>query len=90
MTTEELAGLFEKLQSAGPSAEAFNESLAALDTLSRLAEMGRRWEEDSSLEKWFPITAEELVKLKAENEELLKMKAAVETAMILAYNNSTA
>ena len=31
------------------------------------AEIGRRWREDSSLEKWFPITAERLAALEAEN-----------------------
>lgn len=30
------------------------------------AEIGREWRSDSSLEKWFPFTAEELVKLRAE------------------------
>lgn len=34
------------------------------------AEIGRRWREDSSLEKWFPLTAERLVALEAENAAL--------------------
>ena len=34
------------------------------------AEIGRRWREDSSLEKWFPITAERLAALEAENAAL--------------------
>lgn len=34
------------------------------------AEIGRQWREDSSLEKWFPITAERLEKLEAENATL--------------------
>ena len=34
------------------------------------AEIGRRWREDSSLEKWFPLTAERLAKLEAENAAL--------------------
>lgn len=29
------------------------------------AEMGKKWREDSSLENWFPYTAEELQKLRA-------------------------
>lgn len=29
------------------------------------AEIGRRWHEDSSLEKWFPITAERMAVLEA-------------------------
>ena len=34
------------------------------------AEIGRRWREDSSLEKWFPLTAERLAALRAENATL--------------------
>lgn len=34
------------------------------------AEIGRRWRENSSLEKWFPLTAERLVALEAENAAL--------------------
>jgi len=34
------------------------------------AEIGRRWRENSSLEKWFPVTAERLAKLEAENAAL--------------------
>ena len=34
------------------------------------AEIGRRWREDSSLESWFPITAERLARLEAENAAL--------------------
>ena len=34
------------------------------------AEIGRQWRENSSLEKWFPITAERLVALEAENAAL--------------------
>lgn len=30
------------------------------------AEIGRRWHEDSSLEKWFPLTAERLAALEAD------------------------
>ena len=37
------------------------------------AEIGRRWREDSSLEKWFPITAERLAALEAENATLAMM-----------------
>jgi hypothetical protein len=35
-----------------------------------LASIGRRWHHDSRLETWFPITAEELAKLQAENTKL--------------------
>ncbi len=35
-----------------------------------IAEIGRQWLMDSSLEKWFPITAEEMGRLKAENLRL--------------------
>jgi hypothetical protein len=34
------------------------------------AEIGRRWREDSSLKKWFPLTAERLAALEAENAAL--------------------
>lgn len=34
------------------------------------AEIGRQWRENSSLEKWFPLTAERLAALEAENEAL--------------------
>lgn len=34
------------------------------------AEIGRRWRQDSSLEAWFPITAQKLRDLQEENERL--------------------
>lgn len=34
------------------------------------AKVGRRWREDSSLETWFPLTAEELLRLKEEVKQL--------------------
>jgi len=34
------------------------------------AEIGRQWRENSSLEKWFPLTAEELERLRADNAAL--------------------
>ncbi len=34
------------------------------------AEVGRRWRTDSSLEKWFPITAQKLRELQDENARL--------------------
>lgn len=34
------------------------------------AEIGKRWREDSSLEKWFPLRAERLAALEAENAAL--------------------
>lgn len=36
----------------------------------RWKEIGKRWELDSSLEKWFPFTAEELAQLRARVKEL--------------------
>lgn len=36
------------------------------------AEIGRRWREDSSLEKWFPITAERLAAKERENLHLAR------------------
>lgn len=38
--------------------------------------IGASWRKDSSLEKWFPMTAEELAKLKALNEDKAKTIAA--------------
>lgn len=38
--------------------------------------IGASWQKDSSLEKWFPLTAEELAKLKALNEDKAKTIAA--------------
>lgn len=34
------------------------------------AEIGRQWRENSSLKKWFPVTAERLAALEAENAAL--------------------
>lgn len=42
------------------------------------AEIGRQWRENSSLEKWFPLTAEELARLRKEADEL---RAALKLAM---------
>jgi len=36
------------------------------------AEIGRQWREDSSLEKWFPITAERLAAMERENLHLAR------------------
>lgn len=36
------------------------------------AEIGRQWRENSSLEKWFPITAERLAALERENQHLAR------------------
>jgi hypothetical protein len=36
------------------------------------AEIGRRWREDSSLEKWFPLTAERLAAKERENLHLAR------------------
>lgn len=51
------------------------------------AEMGRRWRADSSLETWFPYTAEELVRLRAERDAL---RAEVELWKERAYQLSHA
>ena len=39
------------------------------------AEIGRQWRENSSLEKWFPLTAERLAALEAENTALERSRA---------------
>lgn len=40
--------------------------LAELAALRADAEIGQRWKRDNSLETWFPYTAEELTRLRAE------------------------
>lgn len=45
--------------------------------LEQLADIGRQWNENSSLEKWFPFTAEHLDGLKRENAAL---RLAINTA----------
>ena len=39
------------------------------------AEIGRQWRENSSLEKWFPLTAERLAALEAEHAALERSRA---------------
>ena len=46
------------------------ESQDRLNEIAHLAAIGDAWRKDSSLERWFPITAEELAKLKTEVETL--------------------
>lgn len=43
------------------------------ETTKRQAQIGKRWEEDSSLEAWFPFTAEKLTKLQQHNKELITL-----------------
>ena len=45
---------------------AIERALAELAALRADAEIGQRWNRDSSLETWFPYTAEELTRLRAE------------------------
>ena len=60
------------------------------------AEIGKRWREDSSLEKWFPLTAERLAALEAENAALkreaytwwqLAASAEVQKKLAAAWND---
>jgi hypothetical protein len=41
------------------------------------AEVGRQWREDSSLQKWFPLTAERLAILESENAALKRTTDAI-------------
>lgn len=41
-------------------------------------EIGKAWRENSSLERWFPITAERIAQLEAENKRL---RQAIESAV---------
>jgi hypothetical protein len=52
---------FETVHNFNPPAATENSSLAAI---------GAAWRKDSSLEKWFPITAEQLARLKTDNIKL--------------------
>lgn len=45
---------------------------AIVNWLIERAEVGRKWREDSSLETWFPITAQQMQDLRAECERLEK------------------
>lgn len=65
----ELAPIFEHFQYL----EGIENKLVAA------AKIGVDWVENSSLEKWFPLTAEELAKLKRENEDLRQRLARLIT-----------
>lgn len=58
------------------------EALGALEACAPMlldaAEIGVQWQENSSLEKWFPITAEEIAKLKQGVQWLTTAKAELE------------
>ncbi len=45
------------------------------EKLNELIAIGALWQNDSRLEKWFPITAEELNKLREENKKLIEQMA---------------
>jgi hypothetical protein len=48
---------------------------ALQDQMDRAGNLPANWKEDSSLETWFPLTAEELERTKSENAELTKQLA---------------
>lgn len=57
---------------------------AVLDDRERQQQkLPANWNHDSSLETWFPLTAETLRKLRAENAELRKDKARLDSGMIM-------
>lgn len=62
----------------------FNEQCAKqmAEDIERLARIGREWEHNNSLEKWFPFTAEELAKLRAENADLRAEIARLDDVVI--------
>lgn len=65
-----------------PDAEQYlNAALAEMETMRTDAEIGHRWNRDSSLEAWFPYTAEELARLRKEAESLRNQVAALHDAM---------
>jgi hypothetical protein len=47
----------------------YDELRDAAVQLERLADIGKRWETDSSLDKWFPFTAKEVETLKELNAD---------------------
>lgn len=51
--------------------EVVNRGNALLTQFIEFAQIGQQWRKDSSLEKWFPFTAQEVSRLKADNMELL-------------------
>ncbi len=79
------------------AAETIERLTAERDALRADAEIGRQWREDSSLEKWFPLTAERLAALEAETAALKReahtwwtaaraaLAAAPAPASVLAY-----
>lgn len=58
------------LQQVGIAPQAWSATLSAFEQVDeadeRDREVGRKWREDSSLENWFPLTAEELARLRNE------------------------
>lgn len=50
-----------------------NAALAEMEALRVDAEIGQRWNRDSSLETWFPYTAEELARLRLDETRINKL-----------------
>lgn len=60
-----------------PAAEPFHfhhDGCPACYNTEELLEIGRNWRTDSSIEKWFPISAEELTRLRSENSTLTRQR----------------
>lgn len=78
---ENLHGLLTEEDLAHPEIDALCRMALRVWALERLADIGRQWNENSSLEKWFPFTAEHLDGLKRENAALrLAINTATERA----------
>lgn len=58
-----------------------DEVRAKLAECERDAEIGRRWNRDSSLEAWFPYTAEELTRMRAELSSVTAERDAIRELM---------
>lgn len=54
---------------------------ASLEYFSDDAQIGRQWREDSSLEKWFPLTAEMISKLVSEAATLRRDFAEIKAVL---------
>ena len=86
---EAMKAAFESVADSGMWAwdDAMRAVLARAERAEVDAEIGRKWHADSSLETWFPYTAEELVRLRAERDAL---RAEVELWKERAYQLSHA
>lgn len=76
---------------AGIASLALADPIKEILELKELSEIGKRWRANSSLEEWFPFTAEELEKLKADRVNLISaLKNAVACLKVCADDSEEA